>query len=500
MPQSLSRWCLHFFPEYHSNLPGSILHDWLDSELEIFSKERGRRLCVLAPRGESKSSRVTLFYVLNRVASGKEPFIWISSDNAPLTFKHMARIALESQSNEKLIRAYPAIFGDKARYAGGSITFGNGVQVEGISTGQNPRGSIVGRNRPSLLVLDDPESEADSISPIRRERNMAWLDGAFLKSVSPDSNVIILGTAICPDCLVLNVAKRTNWHSKIFSAIVSWPANMLIWEQWKDLYLHAGGADDATKEAAMDKARQFYESNHDEMHRGAKVSWESRYPLEALMSEWAEDPNSFARERCNSPHDPSHAEWDASFFDYEGFWFSDWPENITQRIIACDPSKGATETGDYSAIAMLVRDGVGNWYCEVDMQRRNVSKIVKDSIANIHRLEKETGGLMDCFILEANAFQDLIGTLLVPAAEKEGIDINSRLRLYNNFLRKDVRIRRLTDPLNRHLIKFRRTPGTRMTVQQLKEFPNGAFDDGADVLDMACRCSIDLFFGTAKRK
>ncbi|HJZ58879.1 MAG TPA: hypothetical protein VKE74_28305 [Gemmataceae bacterium] len=39
----------------------------------------------------------------------------------------------------------------------------------------------------------------------------------------------------------------------------------------------------------------------------------------------------------------------------------------------------------------------------------------------------------------------------------------------------------------RSQIRFRNTRGTRLLVDQLRDFPHGAFDDGPDALDLAVR-------------
>jgi hypothetical protein len=56
-----------------------------------------------------------------------------------------------------------------------------------------------------------------------------------------------------------------------------------------------------------------------------------------------------------------------------------------------------------------------------------------------------------------------------------------------------VRIRRLTEPLCQRKLRFKaRSPGTQTLVQQLKVFPNGDHEDGADCTEMARRLAIKL--------
>jgi predicted phage terminase large subunit-like protein len=57
----------------------------------------------------------------------------------------------------------------------------------------------------------------------------------------------------------------------------------------------------------------------------------------------------------------------------------------------------------------------------------------------------------------------------------------------SNRQNKVVRIRRLGTYLHRRQVRFRSTPGSRMLVDQLRDFPEAAHDDGPDALELAVR-------------
>ena len=497
VPRDFPAWRLELFVHYHT-FPNSRVHDYLDAELPKLNKQRGQRLCILAPRGAAKSTQVTLEYVLHSAIMHAEPYIWIMSDTQPMTRQHLHNIGKEVQGNEKLIKAHTGIVGDTARVTADRIELGNGSVIVGYSTGQNVRGQREGVARPSLIVLDDPEGESDIISPTRRDRNINWLNDAVLKAGDERTNTIVLGTAICPDCLVLNVAGRAGWKSRIFRAIEEWPTNMERWLEWRNVYLFAVGTSEQQKREAMDRARSFYDAHHDEMDFGHSVSWPERYPLYDLMQEWAENERSFAQERQNDPSNPEATEWPASFFDWDGFWFTDWPEEMKLRCASLDPSKGMdAKIGDYSAIVKLARCGQGYWWVEADMQRRPVTKIARDTIILLSGFERETNGRLDGFVVESNQFQTLLKDPLVAEAEKQNLHLP--IYEFNNLVHKDVRIRRLTSDLNRRLFRFRRTPGTMLLVEQMKAWPGSAHDDGPDALEMVRRLAIELWHGKAKR-
>jgi predicted phage terminase large subunit-like protein len=63
----------------------------------------------------------------------------------------------------------------------------------------------------------------------------------------------------------------------------------------------------------------------------------------------------------------------------------------------------------------------------------------------------------------------------------------------NNQVNKLVRIRRLTPLLSHGNIRFKGgSRGARLMVEQLRDFPNGDHDDGADALEMASRLAGQL--------
>ena len=230
------------------------------------------------------------------------------------------------------------------------------------------------------------------------------------------------------------------------------------------------------------------------MDVGSVTAWPARYPLYLLMCEWAENERSFAQERQNDPHNPAATEWPADFFDWDGFWFTDWPAEIKLRCTSLDPSKGLdAKIGDYSAFVNIARCGQGYWWIEADLQRRPVTNIARDAIGIITRFEKETNGRLDGFVVESNQFQTLLKDLILTEADKHKLILP--IYEFNNLVPKDVRIRRLTSDLNRRMMRFRRTPGTMLLVEQMKEWPGGAFDDGPDSCEQARRLAVELWQG-----
>lgn len=187
------------------------------------------------------------------------------------------------------------------------------------------------------------------------------------------------------------------------------------------------------------------------------------------------------------------AEWPAEYFP-DSMWFDDWPEALAIRTSALDPSKGKdAKHGDYSAIVNLGRTADGTLWCEADLaNNRQAERIVADAIEN-QRLFRADG-----FAVETNQFQELLATQIAKESRAQRIMVP--IHEIDNRVNKEVRIRRLGPYLSRRAIRFKAdSPGTRLLVEQLKEFPVAEHDDGPDALEMALRLMIDLWNGPGER-
>lgn len=485
-------WAQKHFRENLFSSPGQF-HFWLAKHLANFHKKRGRKEVVVAPRGNAKSTWISLVYVVLAALEGWEPYILLVSDSAT-----QARLLLDAvkdaiEFSEELAESYPAISGRGRPWREDRIKLKNGCMIEAIGKGMKLRGRRKGKDRPSLVILDDPQNDENVESPQQREKDLSWLNKTLLNCGNKRTNFLVIGTAIHRESLVLSCANNAAWKSFFFRAIISEPERRDLWEQWQEIYL------DRNNDNREESALAFYKKHEKEMLKGSEVLWEAEESLYDLMKlRVLIGVRDFDSEKQNNPRRADTNEFPD---DYFGNWLflsrKKWPnENqFEHKVIAIDPSKGkdankGKKKGDYSAIVLLGRLEQ-RLYARFDIKRRPVKRIVVDIVS--HALAFKP----DAIVLETNQFQELMAEDLEEELRINGLDI--QVICIDNSVNKQIRIRRLGSRFSQREYVFfdsREEPNTKLCIQQLEDFPNGDHDDGPDALEMGTRVMVDMVNGS----
>ncbi len=319
-------------------------------------------------------------------------------------------------------------------------------------------GAIVGRGF-DVGIVDDPirgREQADS--PAVRENVWKWYTGDFYTRRGKGARILVI---------------MTRWHPEDLAGRLLSTAADAKADQWEVLTLPAI----AEAEVPGDPRKP------------GEALWPERYPVEDLEKVKAANPTDWYSQYQQHPRPEGGVEWPDEFFG-PGIWFDEWPKDIWLKAMALDPSKGKSDKiGDYSALVWggLDRDKSPTLWVDADLARRHVDKMVADAI-RVYREFRPNG-----FALEVNGFQELLGSPLKVAAE--GATLSLPLYGLNNTVPKVVRIRTLGSWLGQRKIRIRNTPGGRLLVQQMKDFPCGAHDDGPDGLEMMTRMLAFLLTG-----
>jgi len=479
-----------YLPAYFT-APPSPLHEDLEAWLLDASQVRGARLAVAAPRGHAKSTVVSLTYVLWSICYGRERYVVVISDTAGQAEALLAAVKKELEDNPRLLADFPGVCeppGSRPgppRWRQDEIVTRNDIRITALGAGQKIRGRRHKEHRPSLVILDDVENEEAVRSADQRDNLRDWFRRAVLNAGDHRTNVVVVGTILHYDSLLANLVdprKGAGWSGYKYQAVEAWSAHPELWDKWEAVYNGLepyGGAD------GPEAARAFFEARKAEMLEGTRVLWPEREDYYWLMERRIIlGRAAFDCEKQNEPVDPKDCyfrEEDIVYWDDDGTIEEYLLERLRGhcRIIgACDPSLGKAGRGrDDSAIITLARDTKpGTLYVlDADIRRRLPDNLMEAILAYQAKRRYTSFGI------ESNQFQQFLASELRRRGNARGL--YPRIKEINHTSDKLGRIQSLQPLIASGTIRFSRRHQT--LLDQLRQFPKGAHDDGPDALEMA---------------
>ena len=129
-------------------------------------------------------------------------------------------------------------------------------------------------------------------------------------------------------------------------------------------------------------------------------------------------------------------------------------------------------------------------YVEADLARRPTPQMVADGAALCAAVSAAAFGV------EANQFQELLVRRDSRPSSRGSRIAGIVPAAIHNHVNKQVRIRRLGPYLSQRRLRFLAgSASTQLLVDQLRDFPAGAHDDGPDALEMALRLAEEVWHG-----
>ncbi|MBS5376683.1 phage terminase large subunit [Bilophila wadsworthia] len=462
-----------YFPHYCTTPGDSALHTWLDAALPRMAEAReGQHIALAAPRGEAKSTFISLFFVLWCVLTGRKRYILIIADALEQAAILLEAVKAELDGNPRLAMDFPTETGRGRVWNVGTILTAQNVKLQALGAGKRMRGLRHGPHRPDLVILDDLENDENVAKPEQRDKLQDWLQKTVLNLGAADGSmdVVYVGTILHYDSVLARTLEKPTWQAKRFRSIVQWPERLDLWDKWEAI-LHADGPV---------AARAFYDLYQDDMERGAIVSWPAGRPLYQLMTKRADSHAAFDSEQQNDPLCGD----DAPFNGCITFWVdrrADW-----LLFGAVDPSLGKLGAGrDPSAILVggLLRDTMTLDVVEASIRKRHPDRIIEDVIALHSAYHCLNWGV------EAVQFQAFFADVLAQRAATRGLAFPVRPII--NSTDKQLRIETLQPYFTQGRIRLHTSQQT--LIDQLRHFPKADHDDGPDALEMLWRLAVGGF-------
>jgi predicted phage terminase large subunit-like protein len=309
-----------------------------------------------------------------------------------------------------------------------------------------------------LGIIDDPiKSWEYANSPTCRQKLWEWYASDFSSRQWTNAAIVLMHTRFHRDDLAGRLLRKMLDRRE---------------EQWEVLSLPA--------------IRTATQTHPEDLRQVGEPLWTAFKDYDALERERHKDSKAFAALYQQDPSEAGMNEWAPEYFARD-IWCkdADWPAHFEVSGIGVDPSKGAKDKqGDYCGIVFVGRYN-GVFYINANGERRNAKDIVRAvrQFADAHK--------PDAVGFETDQFQQLIADQM-QADAPDMLKQWKVLQMPTGGKPKRVRILRLSPYITQRRFKFRETPGCRLLVDQLMDFPTADHDDLPDALEQCLRVVYHL--------
>ena len=329
--------CETYFPDTYA-LAWSADHIKAIERIET-AVLRGGLFALAMPRGSGKST-LTETAALWAMLYGHREFVTLIGATESAALEMLDSIKTELEVNERLAEDFPEVCYPIAQLDGianrcaGQICNGERTRITWTSNEivlptiaeSKASGIIVrvagitgrirgmkykrsdGRSvRPSLVIIDDPQTSESAGSLEQTKKRVRVLAGDILGLAGPGQKIsgIMPCTIIRPGDMadiILNRNTHPDWNGEKTRMVDKFPINMKLWEEYAEIR-----ADALREEGNFQRATDFYLANKEAMDAGAVVSWEARYnhdevsALQHAMNLKLQDEAAFQAEYQNDP-------------------------------------------------------------------------------------------------------------------------------------------------------------------------------------------------------
>ena len=329
--------CESYFPETYALA-------WSPDHLKVIEKIetavlRGGLFALALPRGSGKTT-ITESAALWSMLYGHREFVVLIGATESAALELLDSLKTELEVNERLAEDFPEVCYPVAQLEGianrcaGQLCKGERTRITWTSNeivlptveGSRASGIIVrvagitgrirgmkfkrsdGRSvRPSLVIIDDPQTSESAGSLEQTRKRVRVLAGDILGLAGPGQKIsgIMPCTIIRPGDMadiILNRNTHPDWNGEKTRMVYRFPTNMKLWEEYAEIRAEA-----LRTEGNFQKATEFYLANREAMDAGAEVSWEARFnhdevsALQHAMNLKFQDEAAFQSEYQNDP-------------------------------------------------------------------------------------------------------------------------------------------------------------------------------------------------------
>lgn len=477
-----------FFPHY-------VKHNYNDFHRDMFEyyslPRRAARLARSAPRGYAKSTLTALIKPIHDACYGFEKYILICSNGQPQANGKLKDIRTEILSNIPLVDVYGIRFPRKnpAETEFTTLCEGFKTSFKAIGTGVQIRGTRVGADRPTKIILDDVEHSEEVENEEIRVKYESWYNEDICKVGDETTNIEFIGTILHKEALLSKLLINPAYNCKSYKAVISWATNTHLWQKWTDLYTNL---DDQNR---ADTARAFYLQNEAAMMAGVQVLWPEKEPYYSLMIEIIEQGRrAFMKEKQGEPlaSDSRVFENFHWYHEVEGGIYVEntktlikWEDLTNSAYGVIDPATGKKKSkalGDFSCILSGYKEPRGRLLVHSDWTRREPPAKFMRQVFDLHDHFK-----YQKFGVEENLYREMLIPNLADERrrreERGGKIIKLGFYGIDQTANKIERITAIEPKVTHGWILLNRALSPEFK-SQLENFPSASHDDCPDALEM----------------
>ena len=184
---------------------------------DLLDNSDSQQKAIAVPRGLGKTSIVNLLVPAIAILLQRKNYIvpvQLSKDNA---VDQTENLKVKLTQNRIIKQIYGDIKGSMWSKEKWICKVGSHeVMVRPRGAGTQIRGLLFRDSRPDLIVVDDLEDPEDMDSPQQRKKKKKWFYADLMNSIDRASNdweIVVLGTILHQDSLLMNLLDSPNWDS-----------------------------------------------------------------------------------------------------------------------------------------------------------------------------------------------------------------------------------------------------------------------------------------------
>lgn len=465
---------------------------------DVFVKDLIDKLLAIEPRGLAKTTFCDKSLCIWLHCYRKSKFTLLGAKTSDDAEQFLTSIKKEFLDNKLIIDTFGLLIDQKGHKPGSrdyykvnssEIEFTNNTYIRAVGSSTSVRGANWGGCRPTVVIADDYQSEADIITEDAREKKWnRWCkeveevgDTAVFrrgKKVKAATKFVCIGTVLHIDCLISRLSRNKAYYTIMNRAVLLEEGQTIdeifeseLWLECKKIYY-----DDKNPNAQID-ARKFYEEHIDEMKY--PLLWEDKWDFftDIAVAYWS-NRKSFMSEKMN----------DATTLGVR--WFKSVRTQSKEEIeahtflktmLCIDPAGEKTRKSDFTAMAVgSLGENDFKYVRKMVLEKMGFKKYCQMVIDILREYPDITH-----IYIEKNTF---LGADVIAIQEMIDKDLELKKRniiIINEMARKnkDERISTIVDEINNGQIIF--VDDNKEFIKQILEFQGALYslhDDAPDII------------------